>query len=91
LNTEEAREQTGAPDDMACAELVEVITDYIEGTLPEKDRRRFEAHLAICPYCVDYLEQMRETIEALGELSQESLSPETQSELLAAFRGWRDS
>jgi anti-sigma factor RsiW len=76
---------------MSCAELVEVITDYLEGTLPEGDRRRFESHLEICPFCVNYLEQMRETIDSLGELSSESLSPETQDELLAAFRGWRDT
>ena len=75
---------------MACAELVEVITDYLEGTLPEKDRQRFEAHLDECPFCVTYLEQMRETIDALGGLSEESLSPETQEQLLEAFRGWRD-
>ena len=75
---------------MACAELVEVITDYLEGTLPEQDRQRFEAHLDECPFCVTYLEQMRETIDALGGLSEESLSPETQEQLLEAFRGWRD-
>jgi len=75
---------------MACAELVEVITDYLEGTLGEHDRRRFEAHLAVCPYCVNYLDQMRELIETLGELRPESLSPRRQEELLAAFRGWRD-
>ncbi len=75
---------------MSCAELVEVITDYLEGTLPDEDRRRFEAHLDECPYCVTYLEQMRETIEGLGGLREESLSPETKHELLEAFRGWRD-
>ena len=74
---------------MACAELIEVITDYLEGTLGEHDRRRFEAHLAVCPYCVNYLEQMRRTIDALGELPADSLSPARQEELLEAFRGWR--
>jgi anti-sigma factor RsiW len=76
-------------DEMACRELVEVITDYIEGTMAEQDRRRFEAHLEECPYCVTYLEQMRETIESLGELTAESLSPQAREDLLAAFRGWR--
>ena len=75
---------------MACAELVEVITDYLEGTLGLEDRRRFEAHLAVCPYCVTYLDQMREVIAAIGALEVESLSPRRQEELLAAFRGWRD-
>jgi anti-sigma factor RsiW len=74
---------------MACRELVEVITDYLEGTLPSKERERFEAHLAECPYCVNYLEQMRATIEALGELQEESLDKETREGLVEAFRGWR--
>jgi anti-sigma factor RsiW len=76
---------------MACAELVEVITDYLEGTLGDQDRRRFEAHLAVCPYCLDYLDQMREVIDAMGTLEVETLSPRRQEELLAAFRGWRES
>jgi anti-sigma factor RsiW len=76
---------------MACAELVEVITEYLEGTLGDQDRRRFEAHLAVCPYCLDYLDQMREVIDAMGTLEVETLSPRRQEELLAAFRGWRES
>jgi anti-sigma factor RsiW len=75
-------------EQMSCRELVEVVTDYIEGTMSATDRARFEAHLEICPYCVTYLEQMRETIETLGELSEESLTPKTRDELLTAFRGW---
>lgn len=80
---------SAAPDEMTCRELVEVITDYIEGTLPEDDRRRFEQHLAECPYCVNYLEQMRETIDTLGELPEESIQPQAREELLEAFRRWR--
>jgi anti-sigma factor RsiW len=79
------------PDEMTCRELVEVITDYIEGTLPDDDRRRFEEHLGECPYCVSYLEQMRATIDTLGELREESLAPEVRNELLEAFRGWKQS
>ncbi len=74
---------------MVCKELVEVVTDYLEGTLGDDDRRRLERHLNECPYCVHYVEQMRQTIEALGELSEESIAPETRRELLEAFRGWR--
>ncbi len=76
---------------MRCRELVEVITDYLEGTMPARDRTRFEAHLRKCPYCVNYVQQMRETIAALGELSEESLSPEARDRLLDAFRGWAAS
>jgi anti-sigma factor RsiW len=76
-------------DEMACNELVAVITDYLEGILPESDRRRFEAHLETCPYCVTYLGQMRETIEAMGELTVDAIAPEVRREVLEAFAGWR--
>ena len=75
---------------MTCRELVEVVTDYLDGTLPDDERRRFEVHLAECRYCVTYLEQMRQTIETLGELKPESIAPETRADILEAFRGWRD-
>ena len=81
----------GAEREMACRELVEVVTDYLEGRLPELDRRRFEKHLSECPYCVEYVEQMRATIGALGEIRPESIAPETREDLLEAFRGWRDA
>jgi anti-sigma factor RsiW len=74
---------------MTCRELVEVVTDYLEGDLPSTERARFEAHLAQCPHCVDYVEQMRLTVAALGHLSEESLSPAARTGLLAAFRDWR--
>lgn len=77
------------PEEMSCRELVEVITEYLEGTLPGDARERFEAHLAECPYCANYLEQMRATIEALGELQEESLDEKTREGLVEAFRGWR--
>jgi anti-sigma factor RsiW len=78
------------PNEMSCRELLEVITDYLEEKMGRGDRLRFEAHLEECPDCVIYLEQMRETIDALGRLSEESIAPETRRELLDAFRGWRD-
>ncbi len=77
-------------EEMACRELVEAVTDYLEGKLSEEDRRRLEAHLEECPYCAEYVEQMRQTAGALGKLDGESISPETRARLLAAFRGWRD-
>ena len=75
---------------MSCKELVEVITEYLEGTLPAEDRARFGRHLAGCDGCQAYLDQMRQTIGALGRLPPESLSPEAKSKLLEAFRGWRE-
>lgn len=74
--------------EMPCRELVALVTDYIEGRLSETDRARFDAHIAECPYCATYLEQMRQVIRALGRLPEESLSPHGRDELTAAFRGW---
>ena len=74
--------------EMTCRELVELVTHYLEKRLSWHDRERFETHLADCSGCRSYLEQMRQTIRALGHLPEESLSPEARSALLAAFRGW---
>lgn len=76
-------------EEMSCRELVDVITDYLEGELAETDRVRFEAHLLECPYCQSYLDQMRETIRALGALTEDSLSPQTRKRLLESFHDWR--
>ena len=77
--------------EMACQELVNVITDYLEGTLPESDCARFEAHLATCPACQEYLEQMRALVRLTGSLDANSLEPATVDSLLGAFRRWKDS
>lgn len=76
------------PPPMACQELVEHITDYLEGALSERDRRRFEAHLADCPLCTEYVRQFRAIIDTAGRVSAEELPPETREGLLAAFHGW---
>lgn len=80
---------SSTPEEMSCRELVDVITDYLEGNMAPQDRLRFDAHLAECPYCVNYLDQMRTTIAALGGLTEESISSDARGELLEAFRGWR--
>jgi anti-sigma factor RsiW len=74
---------------LTCQEVVEAITDYLEGTMGGDERRRFDAHLAECSHCVRYLEQMRYTLAALGRLDEESLSPVFRDRLLESFRGWR--
>jgi anti-sigma factor RsiW len=75
--------------EMPCQELVEVITDYLEDALPERDRIRFEEHLAVCAKCREYMEQFRRTIQAVGSISEEDLDPQMRESLLVAFRGWR--
>ena len=84
---EVATEETG----LACRDLVELVTNYLEGTLPERDRSRFEAHLAACPHCTQYLSQFRLTIRATGRLKEADLAPEAKEALLGAFRSWKAS
>lgn len=76
-------------EDLTCKQLVELVTEYLEESLPLRERERFERHLAVCPGCNTYLEQMRQTIRAMGELTEDSLEPETRDELLALFRNWK--
>ena len=76
--------------EMPCRELVELVTEYLEGTLPGEDRTRFESHLAECEYCATYLDQMRTTIRLVGRIPEESVDPDAMQALRAAFRGWHD-
>ena len=76
-------------EQLSCQELVELVTEYLEGALSEEERARFEQHVGRCDGCGQYLEQMRQTIELTGRLSLGGLSPEAERELLEAFRGWR--
>ena len=48
--------------ELTCREFVELVTDYLEGRMAPADRARFEEHLAICPGCQTYVDQMRETL-----------------------------
>lgn len=78
-----------ASDELTCQELVELVTEYLEGSLPAAPRARFEAHLAECPHCRIYLEQMRETVRLLGRLTEETIPPAAKQELLQLFRSWK--
>jgi predicted anti-sigma-YlaC factor YlaD len=71
---------------LSCQEMVELVTDYLEGSLGWRDRRRVAQHLKRCEACGRYLEQMRETLDLLGTVPVDTLSPEAQSTLLDAFR-----
>jgi predicted anti-sigma-YlaC factor YlaD len=75
--------------DLPCRELVELVTDYLEGALSAGERARFEEHLRGCSGCRAYLEQMRLTIQALGRLTEEAIPPEAKQELLRVFRDWK--
>jgi anti-sigma factor RsiW len=79
-----------SPAELTCAELVELVTDYLDGALPPEELERFEEHLVYCGPCTTHLDQMRETIRATGLLREQDLEPALADELLAAFRGWRE-
>jgi anti-sigma factor RsiW len=74
---------------LVCKEAVELVTHYLEGVLNPDERARFEAHLAECPHCREYLEQVKVTIAALGRVEPEALSPEARDELVALYGRWR--
>jgi anti-sigma factor RsiW len=78
-------------ESLSCQELVELVTDYLEGALTPEERRRFEGHLAECANCVIYLDQMRQTIRLTGTLRSDDLDPHAEETLLAAFRTWKSS
>ena len=75
-------------EDLSCQELVELVTDYLEGALAPEERARFDAHVAECPGCDRYLEQMRATIALAGASADLERRPEV-SGLLEAFRDWK--
>jgi anti-sigma factor RsiW len=75
--------------ELTCQELVELVTDYLEGALPAGDRARFDRHIAGCPHCTTYLEQMQITIRTLGRLPEESVPPDAREALLEAFHQWK--
>jgi anti-sigma factor RsiW len=75
--------------DLACNELVELVTDYFEGTLPARERDRFDAHLLECPDCVEYVAQMQRTILAVGLAAPELERTPAVTALLTVFRDWK--
>jgi hypothetical protein len=73
---------------LSCQELVELVTDYLEGALTEAELRRFETHIAGCGGCTRYVEQLRATIRIVGTITTDDLSPEAEKALLEAFADW---
>ena len=78
----------GVPRELTCSEMVELVTDYLEDRLAADERVRFEAHVAVCDGCQAYVEQLRETVGALGELPESQLASPARDALMGAFRDW---
>ena len=75
--------------ELTCKELVELVTEYLDGAMPAAERGRFEAHLATCEACTTYLDQMKTTIAVSGQLREEALPEDAKRDLLEAFRRWK--
>ena len=76
-------------EEMSCRELVELVTDYLEDSLPIDVRMKLENHLSGCDGCTNYVEQMRQTIRLTGQVREENLTPQQREELLRLFRDWK--
>jgi anti-sigma factor (TIGR02949 family) len=73
-------------EDLVCVEVVELVTDYLEGALPDAQARRLERHLGTCPGCAEYLEQLRTVAGSLRGVTDESFPPEMRDRVMADFR-----
>jgi anti-sigma factor RsiW len=74
---------------LTCEELVELVTEYLEGALDAEQLARFEEHLMTCPPCFAHIDQMKATIETIGRLTPDMLEPSVEHDLLEAFRAWK--
>jgi len=76
-------------EELTCQEVVEIVTEYLEGSMAVEHRLLFEEHLLICSGCAAYLDQMRGTIRLTGALRADDLDPAAREELLDLFRDWK--
>ncbi len=76
-------------DDIACKELVELVTAYFDGALPEWQREAVEKHLEGCGGCRNYMEQMRYTIKLTGTIDEDEVPADVRDSLLGVFRQWK--
>jgi predicted anti-sigma-YlaC factor YlaD len=72
-----------------CQEVVELVTDYLEQALLPEMQAQFEEHIAECPGCDTYLEQIQQTIMMLRKLTEQQMFPKTKQELVEIFRNWK--
>jgi len=76
---------------ISCQEVVELVTGYLDQTLPPEEASLFEQHINFCDGCEWYLDQMRTTISTVGRITEEDVPPDTREKLLNAFREWKRS
>lgn len=77
-------------EDVACREVADLLTAYMDDALTAGERERLDRHLELCPPCTQYLDQMRLTISAVGQVTPDDLSPSVVDDLVSIFRDWRE-
>ena len=78
-----------SPLHVSCQEVVELVSDYLEQALPADEAAVFEQHLNFCEGCLWYVDQVRRTVDTVGELTEDRVPEDTKAKLMAAFRDWR--
>ena len=74
---------------LTCSDIVELVTEYLDGSLPPDDATLFEQHLNFCDGCVWYVDQIRATVETVGRIDPQDVPPDVRDRLLTAFRDWK--
>jgi anti-sigma factor (TIGR02949 family) len=74
---------------VTCSDVVELVTEYLERSLPADDATLFEQHLNFCDGCLWYVDQIRATVETVGRIEPEDVPEDVRDQLLTAFRDWR--
>jgi anti-sigma factor RsiW len=76
--------------DIACASGVELLMEYLEGTLTPDVRAAVDAHVAGCPRCIAFIASYQETPRLVRDATAIDMPADLQSSLLAALRARRD-
>ncbi|MGB0910097.1 MAG: zf-HC2 domain-containing protein [Nitrospirales bacterium] len=74
---------------LSCQGVSEIVTEYLEGAMPWSTRIRFHMHLGLCSACRNYLQQMKYTVQTLGKIPAEPISPQVRDALLKRFKDWK--
>ncbi len=77
---------TTPKDDLPCRDLVEMVSDYLEGTFDPETEARIRTHLTWCDACSDYVEQIRAITDLSSRLRDDDVPQRLRREILSAFR-----
>ena len=73
---------------LSCRQITELVSDYIEGSLPGLVRARFLLHLGLCRNCRRYLRQLKIAVLLTGKLPEEAVPAPMMEELRRRLAGW---